>query len=154
MDDHDVADALKKLEDALAPYGYYFGEGKDENALRLTFVELGLFALEILVWGITEYAKGIISQRAKKDADRIFGGGKPKEEDLRRQLDEVVADLRHLKERLHATEEALLQQIGEDRLVALFQNLGMSSRGARQAAIAIRPVLATEVAGLLSKEHP
>ena len=153
MDDHDVADALKKLEDALAPYGYYFGEGRGQNALRLTFVELGLF-IEILVGGSPSTPRGSFPQRAKKDADRIFGGGKPKEEDLRRQLDEVVADLRHLEERLHATEEALLQQIGEDRLVALFQNLGMSSRGARQAAIAIRPVLATEVAGLLSKEHP
>lgn len=148
-----VDNAIRRLEDALSPYGYYLEDGKEENTLRLTFVELGVMALGVLVWGITEYAKGVISERAKKDANRIFSGGKPKEEDLRRQLNEVIGELRQLKERVHSSEAMLLYYIGEDRLIRLFEEMGMSSRAAKQAAVEIHPILTAEVAGLLVEEH-
>lgn len=152
--DTKASNAVKRLEDALAPYGYYLGESKEENTLRLTFVGLEVFALWVLVWGITEYAKGMISERAKQDANRLFSGGKPKEEDLRRQLDEVVGELRQLKERLQATEEILFHRIAEDHLIERFEEVGMSSRAAKQAAAEVRPILATEIAGLLAEARP
>jgi hypothetical protein len=65
----------------------------------------------------------------------------------------VVRELQQLKERLHTSEEILLHYIGEDRLIGLFEEIGMSSRAAKQAAVEIRPILTAEVAGLLTEER-
>jgi alcohol dehydrogenase class IV len=146
-----ATEARVRLEEILAPYGYYLEEKRQENQLRLAFTEVGLLAFAVLVWGVIEYAKGFISAKARSDADRLFRSEKPKEEELQRQFDEVMTELRHLKAQVNITEQLLLSKIKEDDVALMLQDLGFSRRAARRAAADVRPSLAHEVATLVGE---
>jgi len=66
-----VDESRQKLEEVLAPYGYYFARKGRETELPLTFAEVGIFALGVLLWGVIEYLKSFIQEKAKVDVKRI-----------------------------------------------------------------------------------
>jgi hypothetical protein len=62
-------DAVKqKLEDTLAPYGYYVARKDTPDALPITFAELGLVVLGLLAWSATQYLKAFFEEMGKQDA--------------------------------------------------------------------------------------
>jgi hypothetical protein len=136
--------ARQNLEEALAPYGYYIARKEDETRLPIVFADLGLFALGLLAWGLVEYVKGLIQERARMDASRLFEDPDLGEEQLRQTLREVLHELREIKERV-GTEQLHESHISENDLVQQLVASGLSKRAARKAARELRPVLESQV---------
>lgn len=150
--DPKVEDAHKRIEQVVAPYGYYLHAQGDENKLNLGFTELGLFALWVLLWGITEYAKGYISERAKLDAQRVLRQSKPQQRNLQEQIDSLVKDLRQFQSDISSDEQTYASAISTEELELQLKEIGFTQRGAQKAAADIQPVLNLVIVNVLTAE--
>lgn len=150
--DPKVEDARKNIEYVLAPYGYYLHAQGEENKLKLGFTELGLFALWVLLWGITEYAKAYISERAKLDAQRALSQGKPEQKNLQEQIDNLVNNLRQLQSETKSDEQTDTSAISIEELELQLKEIGFTQRAAQKAAFDIHPVLNVVIVNVLTVE--
>jgi len=140
-----INEARQVLEEALAPYGYYFARKDRKTELPLTFADVGLFALGVLVWGAVEYGKSFLQEKAKIDAKRISGESSPNVELLEKRLDDVVQELRALREETDIEQAFYEFSLPEEDLTQYLQECGLSNRTAEKVAGELKPLLESQI---------
>jgi hypothetical protein len=138
-------EARQRLEDILSPYGYYFSRRGKEAELNLTFSDVGVFAVGVLLWGAIEYSKSFIQEKAKTDAQNLSSVSQPKIELVQKKLDEVLLELKEVKEKVEVRESIQDFRISEEALDQYLQECGLSKRAARQLTSNLEFVLDEQI---------
>jgi alcohol dehydrogenase class IV len=146
-------EARQKLEEILAPYGYYFSRRDRETELHLTFSDVGAFAVGMLLWGVIEYSKSFIQEKAKSDAQNLLGVSQPKIELVQQKLDEVLLELREVKAKAEFRKPLEEYKISEEALEQYLQECGLSKRAARQLTPNLEFVLNQQIKLLISGDE-
>lgn len=140
-----IEKAQQKLEELLAPYGYYFARKGDETRLPLTFADLGIVALTLLSWGAFEYLKAFIQEKGKVDAQDISGKDNLDEKYIRKIVHDTLHELLGIVQHLQVKQRLYEIEINSEALAQRLIELGMSKRTAQKAAIELKPVLESEI---------
>lgn len=142
---HSSDEAQRRLENILAPYGYYFSRRDKEAELNLTFSDVGVFAVGVLLWGAIEYSKSFIQEKAKTDAQNLSSASQPKIELVQEKLDEVLFELKEVKAKIEIRESIQDFKISEEALDQYFQECGLSKRAASQLTSKLEFVLDEQI---------
>ena len=144
MDDV-VQETVTRIEDALAPHGYYLHPPDDQSKLKLGFTEMGLFALGLLIWTGTEYLKSFLAEKGKIDANRIFGTKQRTEVELKSILEELKDEVQRLKAQRDELDQVAARGINEQSLITLLKEIGLSERASFKICKDLREPLSDEM---------
>ena len=139
-----------ELENALAPFGYYFAQGGDKGELNLTGVEVGLAASAVLLWALKDYAKAFFNELGKGTAKKLTAPAKLDQREFSQQLKEIRAELKEVRD--HVRHLSPPDFAAHEDLVQYLMTLGLSRRAANKAATGVRPILTTGLPRLLDED--
>ena len=123
-----IKETLCRIEDVLAPHGYYFHLNDEQSQLSFTFTEIGLFTLGLIIWTGTQYLKNFLSEKGKIDANRLFGANQHTEEELISMLNELRTEVQGLKKHSEDLNTIVASGISEQSLILMLREVGMTER--------------------------